>query len=92
MCLPGPVAQCLETVVVQLDVESIVLLVTVEEREDLVHDLPARERWAFVFCGGSSSNTSIFLLNSAKIIFTIPLAIFQVQSPQLHLVHIKHDS
>ena len=36
----------------QLDVESIVHLVTVEEREDLVHCLPARERWLFVFVVG----------------------------------------
>ena len=50
---PRPVSQCLEIVVVQLDVESIVRHGTVEEREDLVHDLPARERWAFVFCAGS---------------------------------------
>ena len=52
MFLPRPVSQCLETVVVQLDVESIVRLVTVEEREDLVHYLPAPERCAFVFVLG----------------------------------------
>ena len=59
MCPPGPVAQGLEIVVVQLDVEWIGQIhgtalrhVTVEEREDLVHDLPARERWLFVLVVG----------------------------------------
>ena len=53
MFLPRPVSQCLEIVVVQLDVESIVLLVTIKKRKDLVQYLPAPERWAFVFCTGS---------------------------------------
>ena len=55
---PRTVSQCLEIVVVKLDVQQIgqtrstaLRLLTVEEREDLVDYFPPGERWTFFSTG-----------------------------------------